>query len=25
LARIGNGDLTALFYLQGYRREEFAE
>jgi len=25
LARIGNGDLTALFYLQGYRREEFAD
>ncbi len=24
-ARIEHGDLTALLYLQGYRREEFAE
>jgi phosphoserine phosphatase len=24
-ARIDHGDLTALLYLQGYRREEFAE
>jgi phosphoserine phosphatase len=23
--RIEHGDLTALLYLQGYRREEFAE
>ncbi|MBI4273774.1 MAG: phosphoserine phosphatase SerB [Rhizobiales bacterium] len=25
LARIDHGDLTALLYLQGYRREEFVE
>jgi phosphoserine phosphatase len=24
-ARIDYGDLTALLYLQGYRREEFVE
>jgi phosphoserine phosphatase len=24
-ARIDHGDLTALLYAQGYRREEFAE
>jgi phosphoserine phosphatase len=24
-ARIDHGDLTALLYLQGYRREEFVE
>ena len=24
-ARIDHGDLTALLYVQGYRREEFAE
>ena len=24
-ARINHGDLTALLYLQGYRREEFIE
>ena len=24
-ARIDRGDLTALLYLQGYRREEFSE
>ena len=23
-ARIDHGDLTALLYIQGYRREEFA-
>jgi phosphoserine phosphatase len=25
LARIDHGDLTALLYVQGYRREEFVE
>jgi phosphoserine phosphatase len=24
-ARIDRGDLTALLYLQGYRREDFSE
>ena len=24
-ARIDHGDLTALLYVQGYRREEFVE
>ena len=24
-ARIDNGDLTALLYLQGYRRRDFVE
>jgi len=24
-ARIDHGDLTALLYLQGYRREDFVE
>ena len=23
-ARVDHGDLTALLYMQGYRREEFA-
>jgi phosphoserine phosphatase len=24
-ARVDHGDLTALLYLQGYRRDEFVE